>query len=298
VRKTFDINSLDHIALIGVGLLGGSVGLALRAAGFTGTRVGIGRRQASLDRAVAADAVDEVSLDPAEGVAGARLVVVCTPISQFEAILRAMAPALQPGTYVTDVASAKGEVVRLAGRLLPRGVRFVGSHPMAGSEKTGVEYARADLFERALCLLTPTARTAPATVRWVQGFWESLGARTQVMSPRRHDTLLARASHLPHAVAAAIIHLARRGSAIDVAGPGFADTTRIASGDAAMWADIFRANREAMIQAVDGLADGLAHLRELLERGDIDAVLRWLDAARKTRDAWMARRWTKKTLPP
>ena len=205
-----NLGELERIAVVGVGLLGGSIGQALRAAGFAGTRVGIGRRESSLKAALACEAVDEITLDAAQGVRGAQLVVVCTPIAQIEGLLRQMAPALKPGVYVTDVASTKAKVARMAERLLPPKVRFVGSHPIAGSEKTGVEFARADLFQHALCIITPTARTAPATVRWMEQFWRAIGATTAIMGPRRHDVLLARVSHLPHAVATALVNLPGR----------------------------------------------------------------------------------------
>lgn len=291
------ISSLERIAIAGVGLLGGSIGHALRAAGFGGTRVGIGRRTSSLEKAMACEAVDEVTLDPAEGVHGARLVILCTPIGQMEQMLRTIAPALGRGTYVTDVASTKAGVVRMATRLLPANVRFVGSHPMAGSEKTGVEFARADLFDRALCIVTPGAQTPPAWVRTVRGFWESIGAMTMTMEPRRHDALLARVSHLPHAVATALVNLSLRDRAIDVAGPGFADTTRIASGDPDMWADILHTNRTAMIRSIDKLVAELSRLRDRLDCQDDDAVRQWLATGKRARDEWIAR-YRKKVLPP
>ena len=188
--------------------MGGSIGLALRAAGFGGCRIGAGRRASSLRKALNCDAVDVVTRDVAKAVSGSQLVILCTPIRQFDGLITRMAPALSPGTYVTDVASTKAQVVRMAERLLPDPVRFVGSHPMAGSEKTGVEFARADLFQLSTCILTPTSRTKPATVSWMRRFWEALGCRTVVTSPERHDRLLARVSHLPHAVAAALVNLA------------------------------------------------------------------------------------------
>jgi len=298
VRKNFEINSLDRVSIIGVGLLGGSIGLALRAAGFTGTRVGVGRRASSLRKALACEAVDEVTRDVAAGVARAQLVVLCTPIGRFEGLLRGMAHALMPGTYVTDVASTKVKVVRLAGRLLPGTVRFVGSHPMAGSEKTGVEFARADLFERSLCLVAPGPKTPPAAVRWIRGFWEVIGGRTLTLTPREHDDLLARVSHLPHAAAAALVNLSVRESAIELAGPGFADTTRIASGSPAMWTDIFRTNRRAVIKAVDRLINELSTFRRRLDRDDADAILKWLTASKEARDRWISRRYKSKVLPP
>jgi len=290
---------LDKVAIIGVGLLGGSIGLALRAAGFSGQRVGIGRRASSLRKALDCDAVDEVTQDVAKGVGDAQLVVLCTPIGHFETLLRQLGPALSPGTYVTDVASTKTTVVQIAHRLLPKTVRFVGSHPMAGSEKMGVEFARADLFERALCVLTPTPRTDPSTIRWMRSFWETLGAHTATVTPKQHDILLARVSHLPHAVATALVQLSLRGSAIDFAGPGFADVTRIASGDPNMWTDIFRTNRKAMMQGIDQLITELTKLRGRLERDDEKAIHDWLEAGKNARDQWIAKRYKqKKVLPP
>ena len=298
MRKSFDLNSLDRIAIVGVGVLGGSIGLALRAAGFAGVRVGVGRRRSSLRKALACEAVDEVTRDPAAGVRDAQLVILCTPIGKFEPLLMSMVDSLSPGSYVTDVASTKAEVVRMAGRILPKGVRFVGSHPMAGSEKTGVEVSRADLFERALCLVTPTPKTPATTVRYIRRFWETLGGRTMELAPAVHDKLLARASHVPHAVASALVKLATHGSAIELAGPGFGDTTRIASGDPAMWTDIIRTNRQGMLKAIDQLTRELNRLSRHVERDDAAAIYRWLDESKKTRDQWVARRYKKKVLPP
>ncbi len=278
--------------------MGGSVGHAIRAAGFAGVRVGIGRRESSINTALKCDAIDEGTLDIQAGVRGAQLVVICTPIGHMEGMLRQMAPALGRGAYVTDVGSTKASIVRMAQRLLPAKVKFVGSHPIAGSEKTGVEFARADLFHRALCIVTPTAKTSPAALRWMQGFWEALGATTAVMDPKRHDLMLARVSHLPHAVATALVNLANKDGAIDVAGPGFADVTRVASGDPAMWTDILRTNRTAMIRAVDRLVTELQRLRQRLDDDDATALQAWLAAGKNARDEWIANRYRKKVLPP
>jgi len=298
MRNIFQIKNLNTVAIIGVGLLGGSIGLALRAAGFTGRRVGIGRRRSSLDKALACDAVDEVTLDPARGVAEAQLVILGTPIGAFESLLRQIAGGLAPGTYVTDVGSTKAQVVRTARRLLPAGVRFVGSHPMAGSEKTGVEFARADLFEDALCLVTPTRSTPAEDVQAICRFWQALGGRTVTLSPQQHDKLLARISHLPHVAAAALVRLAGKQNAIELAGPGFQDTTRIASGNAAMWTDILRTNAKPIQQALDGLIAELMKIRRHLERNDAEAIEKWLADGKDTRDRWMARRLNKTRTGP
>jgi prephenate dehydrogenase len=165
---------------------------------------------------------------------------------------------------------------------------------MAGSEKTGVEFARADLFEDALCMVTPTPATPAASVRSIRHFWETLGSRTMTLSPQRHDRLLARVSHLPHAVATALVRLALAQQAIDLAGPGFADTTRIASGDPGLWADIFRTNSKAMIQAVDALMAELSRFRARLDRNDVKAIQSWLTHTKDARDQWIAKRYKKR----
>ncbi|UCD30291.1 MAG: prephenate dehydrogenase/arogenate dehydrogenase family protein [Planctomycetota bacterium] len=298
MHNNFDINNLDTISVIGVGLLGGSIGLALRAAGFNGTRIGIGRRESSLNKALAYEAVDEITLDVAAGVSRAQLIIICTPIGRFEPILQKMAAALNAGTYITDVASTKVEVVKLCGRILPASVKFVGSHPMAGSEKTGVEFARADLFEHSLCIVTPTTKTPQATTRWMRKFWETIGSYTLTMTPEKHDTLLARVSHLPHAIATALVNMSKKDSAIDLAGPGFADTTRIASGDPQLWMDIFGTNRKAMIKALDQLIAELTRFRGQLDRDDSKAIHDWLAKSKQIRDRWIAKRHKMKVLPP
>ena len=291
MRNSFQINGLERIAVVGVGLLGGSIGLALRAAGYTGRRVGIGRRMESLQKALNYDAVDEVTCDVPAGVADAQMVILGTPVGRFESLLSQMAPALRPGTLVTDVASTKVEVARLAARFLPQTVRFVGSHPMAGSEKAGVEYARADLFEDALCLITPSRSTPADTVEQVSGFWQALGGRIVTLSPARHDKLLARISHLPHAVAAALVQISLREKAIELAGPGFGDATRIASGEPAMWTDIFRTNADNMVQAIDLLIAELRRFRERLAKDDARGIEKWLASSKLTRDQWVALRY-------
>jgi prephenate dehydrogenase len=297
VCNSFKINGLERIAVVGVGLLGGSIGLALRAAGYTGRRVGIGRRMESLQKALNYDAVDEVTCDVPAGVAEAQMVILGTPVGMFESLLGRMAPALRPGTLVTDVASTKMEVARLAAKLLPQSVRFVGSHPMAGSEKSSVEYARADLFDDALCLITPNRNTPAATVEQVSAFWQALGGRTVTLSPARHDKLLARISHLPHAVAAALVQISLRDRAIELAGPGFGDATRIASGEPAMWTDIFRTNAGSMVQAIDLLIAELQRFRERLVKDDAQGIEKWLASSKLTRDQWVALRYEQSHKP-
>ncbi len=277
------------VTLVGVGLLGGSVGLAVKAADEAVRVVGVGRRQQSLRKALDAGAIDEATLDVSEGVAGADLVVLATPLSAYEDHLAAMAAALPRRALVTDVGSTKGIVVRLAESILGRGGPFVGSHPMAGGERHGVEFARADLFVQATCIVTPTRHTPPGLVRRLERFWKALGAATVRLSPARHDRAVARVSHLPH-VLAAIIVAGQRRSDLPLAGGGFLDATRIASGDPDMWSQIVLTNRKALLAAIDRAEEDLTHLRDLVEIGDGPGIRRFLIRAKQRRDALAAER--------
>jgi len=257
--------------------------------------VGIGRRRSSLNRALRFDAVDEITLSYARGLRGTRLIVLASPIGKFAALLERMAPHVEPGTVVTDVGSTKADVVRMAERMLPKHCHFVGSHPIAGSEKTGVEFARADLFDGAACFVTPTPRSSQAAVKLVRAMWTTFAARVTTITPRRHDEVLARVSHLPHAVAALLI--AMNESCLDSAGTGLMGTTRIASGDPGLWRDIFASNRVPTLKAIDELARHLKTFRRLLSAGDYDGLEKLLATSKKSRDRWIARKMARKELP-
>ncbi len=278
-----------HVTIIGVGLLGGSAGLAIKAS-VRGVHVaGVGRRQASLDEALAVGAIDSAHLDAAEAVRGTDLVILATPVGAFETHLRAIAPVLDESAVVTDVGSTKREVVRTAARVLGRDGRFVGSHPMAGSERKGPAFARADLFEGATCILTPTKHTPSEAKEIVYALWDTLGMRRVEMAPAAHDRALAHVSHLPHVVSS-LLMLLPRARDLDVAATGFRDTTRLASGDPEMWRDILLSNRDAMLDAVDELDERLVRLRDLLEVADADELEKLLARAKARRDETIATR--------
>lgn len=277
---------IAHVAIIGVGLLGGSIGLGLKACSARCRIVGYGHRKQTLERAMEFGAIDGWSGDLGEAVADADLVILCTPVGLFEDMLQKLGPALKAGTMVTDVGSTKRSVVRLAGKYLPENCPFVGSHPMAGSEKRGVEYARADLFRGATCIVTPTAGSAAKAVASVQGFWELLGMRVVRLSPEEHDAAIADISHLPHVLAASLVAMQSH-MALPLAGKGFLDTTRIASGDAALWRDILLDNRDNLKASLDRLEKELAGLRKLLSPGKGEALTQWLAAAGQRRDDLM-----------
>ena len=271
-----------RLSILGVGLLGGSLGLAARFAVKGCTVVGYGHRRETLDAAIQMGALDEAYDRAAAAVRGADLVVLCTPVGVFDELLREIAPALAPGAVVTDVGSTKRSVVAAAEKLLPPTARFVGSHPMAGSEKRGVRFARAELFQGARCILTPTARTDPAALQAVDDFWRLLGMQTLRLSPEDHDRLVCDVSHLPHAAAAALVAM-QDDAAFPLAGPGFLDTTRIGGGDGALWRDIFLDNRDNLRAGVRKLQRTLDDLLGRLESSDGEALRLWLDAAAERR---------------
>ena len=267
-----------QVTILGVGLLGGSIGLALRSAAPGCRIVGYGHRRQSLDKAREIGAVDAAELDPAAAVAGSDLVVLCTPVATFEQLLGHIAPALSPQALVTDVGSTKRSVVRSAESLLPKTVEFVGSHPIAGSEKRGVDFSRADLLSNQLCIVTPTAKTSREALRHIEQFWTLLGMRIARLSPRDHDRLLADVSHLPHLLAAALVAM-QKDAALDLCGKGFLDTTRIAGGDGGLWRDILLDNADNLRAGLARLRSQLSAVEKMLNAKSGDALRDWLDAA-------------------
>ena len=282
------MQTMRRIAIIGTGLLGASLGLALRRNGFVGVRVGIGRRLSTVEKARQLGAVDEVHTTIATGVEGADLVVLATPIGAFEPVLTQVAAAVSGRTVITDVGSTKQHVCDLACRLLAHPARFVGSHPMAGSEQQGPEHARADLYDAALCVLTPQGTNAAAdAVAMVENLWRSVGMKLVHKSPAEHDQLVAAISHLPHVAAALLVQVADAQQAISLASTGFRDTTRVASGDPDLWHDILMTNRPAMLHALDALDGRMAELRQAIAAGDGEAIHRFLAEQKAHRDRWL-----------
>jgi prephenate dehydrogenase len=278
-----------HVTIVGVGLLGGSAAMAIREAHPGVAIAGVGRRQSSLDEALKRGAIDTAHLDAAEPARRSDLVILATPVGAFEKHLRALAGVLKPAAAVTDVGSTKAAVVRMAARALGRGGPFVGSHPMAGSEKKGVAFARADLFRGATCIVTPTRQTPAGVVGRIERLWGSLGMRVVRMTPARHDKAMAAVSHLPHVLASLLMMLPRRAD-LDVAATGLRDATRLAGGDAEMWRDILLTNRRAILDAIDAFDEDLCHFRDLVEVGDAPGIEKLLAAARKRREQTLRRR--------
>lgn len=284
---------ISRLVVCGVGLIGGSTALALRAGGAVDRVVGIGRSRASLEAAQRLGVIDEIAMDWAHALAGAEVVLIAAPVGQTGAIAAAMAPHLEPGTIVTDAGSTKRDVADAMRRNLAQHLAsVVPAHPIAGAERSGVEAARADLYRDRRVVVTPLVENTPAAVERVVELWRACGAQVSSMSPEEHDRVFAAVSHLPHLLAFALVHeFAARDDAerlFSFAAGGFRDFTRIASSHPEMWRDICVANRQALIGELDAYTAELARLRALLAEGDGGALEATFDLARTTRNDWLA----------
>jgi len=274
----------ESIAIVGVGLIGASIGLAVKRRSVAAEVVGIGRRSASLRKAKQVGAVDRTTTDLERGVRQAQLVIVCTPVAQIAELVARAARAAPEEAILTDAGSTKAGIVRAVESEIGRTARFIGSHPMAGSDKTGPEHAAADLLDGRIVVLTPTARSHAAAVDVLREFWTSLGARVIDMPPAEHDRAVAQTSHLPHLIAAALAH-ATSPELRPLIGNGWLDTTRIAGGDPQLWQQIFMANRTNVLLSLARAERSLAQLRSALDSGDAGRLESLLEEAKRNRDA-------------
>ncbi len=275
---------IKTLAIVGVGLIGGSIGLAVKQRRLAERVLGVGRHEASLQRAQAAGAIDESCLDLIEAVPRAEFAVFCTPVDQIAEQVLKVGPVCAPGTLLTDAGSTKAAIVRAVDGRLPNGISFVGSHPLAGSEKRGPENAAANLFENKLTIVTPTSQTEATALDRTRAFWRALGARIRLMDPNEHDRALALTSHLPHLAAAALAGILKP-ELHDLTAGGFRDTTRVAAGDPSIWTGIFLQNKEAVLAALDRFDERLHRFREALKAGDRLPLDSLLQQAKKVRDA-------------
>ncbi|MDQ7791760.1 MAG: prephenate dehydrogenase [Clostridia bacterium] len=279
---------MRKVAIFGVGLIGGSLGMGLVARGLARQVTGIGRNEDNLRTAVSLRAITDYTTDPVRGVEGAELVVLALPVRLITGALRAVAEGLAPGTIVTDVGSTKVEIVREAEALVPPGVHFVGGHPMTGSEQAGVQAADRYLFEGAYYILTPTQNTDHTALSKMSGLVENLGARVIKLDPLEHDRIVAAVSHFPHLVASALMNtifgLGDTDRTFPLAAGGFRDTTRIASGNPDVWRDIFVSNRRPLLEIVAGFRRELQLIEGILAGSDEAALVDWLKKARQARE--------------
>ncbi|MBX7255284.1 MAG: prephenate dehydrogenase/arogenate dehydrogenase family protein [Candidatus Hydrogenedentes bacterium] len=272
-------------AIVGVGLLGGSLGLALKARRMADRVYGIGRRQESLDTALKLGAVDKTFLDLSEGIRGADLIVLCTPAALVAGQLDTIASLCDPSAVVTDVASTKAEICAHARATWRQPLRFVGSHPMAGSEKYGPEHATDRLYENCVTLVECANGHAADAHEVVCGLWKGVGARVVEIDPAVHDALVARSSHIPHIASSLVASLAGNlGDIRSTVGKGFRDVTRVAGGRPEIWRDICLTNREAISEGLAELAKRLDAVRAMIAESDgnsLDAFFAEAQLARK-----------------
>ena len=278
------------VAIIGVGLIGGSLGLALKSRRLAHTVIGIGRSDERLEKALALGAIDEGNTEMRSGVAEADLVVLCTTVGHILDSLHKVLEAVKPGAIVTDVGSTKGAIVaRAAGALF-----FVGGHPMAGSEQTGVEAARATLFEEATWAITPTAGTDSKALRKVEMLAREVGASTLLLTPDAHDAMLAVTSHLPHILASALM---RQAAGMQSGLPqtqqltagSFADATRVAASSPEIWRDVCLSNRDAVLQALRGFRAEIDVLERAIAASDTEAIEEFFAAGASAKQGWSRR---------
>ncbi len=299
------MGSGNVVAIVGVGLIGGSIGLAMRRRDPDCRVVGIGRRESSLNEALRRGAITEATLDRAEGVAEADVIVVCTPVGRIVEDVCLAAEHCGDGALITDAGSTKGQIVRQLEQRLPPAARhivsgepaaagsssatrpggvFIGSHPLAGSEKAGPSAARADLFDERVVVITPAAGDRHEDVERLSRFWESLGARVQRMDPETHDAVLACTSHAPHVIAAALA-AATPADYLPLTAGGWRDTTRVAAGDPDLWRQILMSNRDHALKSLDEFAKTLSAFQRALATGDQAAIQQLLQAGKTRRDA-------------
>ena len=284
-------SSSSTVVVFGVGLIGGSFALALKAAGVAKRIIGLGRNQANLQRAIKLGVIDEASEDPAV-VAEADLVLIATPVGQMGKIMQAIAPHLAAHTVVTDGGSTKQDVVALAySKLKGRVAQFVPGHPIAGAEHSGVDAAKADLYRGRRVVLTPLPENSERSIRRVRAAWRVCGAKLYSMQPAEHDSVFAAVSHLPHLLSFALVdQVARHPNGkqlFDYAAGGFRDFTRIASSHPEMWRDICVANRKALLTELTGYQRELAEVKQLLRTGDAPGLEKLFARARSARNKWL-----------
>ncbi|WP_162656902.1 prephenate dehydrogenase [Tuwongella immobilis] len=275
---------IGTLGIVGVGLIGGSIGLAARERGIAQRVIGIGRQTSSLQQALDLGLITEFTTDLVAGGSQADLTVFCTPVDLIGPQVRQLAPHLKPGTILTDAGSTKERIVQAVEGILPQGVAFIGSHPLAGSHRRGPDAAKADLFCNRLTILTPTPTSDPHALATLTEFWQALGSRVQLLDAATHDRALGTTSHLPHAVASALASVLPEAWQ-PLTATGFRDTTRLAAADPTLWTAIFRENQDAVRDALDRFEAALATFRQLLAHDDADALHQWLTNAKQVRDA-------------
>lgn len=275
-----------HIAVLGAGLIGASFARAAKARSICKHAVGYGRNKETLKSALDKGYLDSFGTDAAKACEGADLIVMATPVEIFTSLAREISGTIKKGAIVIDVGSVKGRLVRDLESIMPSGVDFVGCHPIAGSERSGMMNSDPDIFNGALCILTPTERTGVDAQKKVKDLWEALGAKIEILSPERHDAIYAYISHFPHAAAFAMVNAvsALDKDAMKYAGPGFVDSTRIALSSPELWANICVMNKGNVIASLAEYKKEIDRIMALLDKGDVGGLSGIFNDARSLRE--------------
>ena len=267
-----------QITILGIGLIGASLALSCRQRKLAGTLVGFGRNAANLKKAQERGIIDSGSTDLKTAVTGSDLIVLCTPVGVLVERVREMIPFLQDGCIITDAGSVKGPLVEEIDALVPKTIHYVGAHPIAGGEQSGLEAAREDLLTGAKCIITPTANTQAEALERVTEFWAEMGMQTMTMDAHEHDTVFGALSHLPHVVAYALMNTvanvktASHGDILSMSGGGLKDITRIASSDPVMWRDICLKNKLPVVTLINQFQSALENIKTLIEQDQAEAL--------------------------
>lgn len=279
------MKQFNKVAIIGVGLIGGSIGLAIKKRKLAGEVVGVFRRYSTLKKALKCNAIDRGVMSVGEGVLDADLIIIATPVRSIVNMAKEAVKYAKRGAIITDVGSTKALIVARVENMLPkrRLVFFVGSHPMAGSEKNSVRFAKHDLLQNAPCIVTKTGKTDRRTLKKIVHFWDSLGTKTNVMSPSEHDRGVSLISHLPHIVAFALAGAIPLKD-LPLAAEGFKDTTRVASSDPELWADIFITNKKEVVKACGAFEKYYRNISMAVAKGNYDKLVKLLKLAKSKRD--------------
>ncbi len=285
---------IQTLTIIGVGLIGGSLALALKEKGVVGKVIGAGRSEDNLKLAQSLGIVDAWTTSLSDAVKDADVVLLAVPMGAYEAVLQTIAPALKEGAIVSDAGSTKQHAMAMA-KCLPRSVSFIPAHPLAGTEKSGADAAFSTLYQDHLCILTPDESTDKDALNTIESMWQDAGANVVHMPADEHDKLLGAVSHLPHLAAFALVNAVNKQKTdefdpLSFAAGGFKDFTRIASSSPEMWRDITLANRDVLEEQIDILMDELQNIRVALQASDKDRLTALFSSAKDARDAWLAER--------
>jgi prephenate dehydrogenase len=276
----------DRITILGVGLLGASFALALKKNRLCSTITGYGRSGENLQRAKERNIIDSFEQDPVAACRDSDLIMLSAPVGSFPGLAKAIAPALKKGAVLTDVGSVKGMLVREIEKMMPKDVHYIGGHPIAGSDRSGIDSANAELFRNARCVITPTENSDPSALDKIQNLWKALGSEIIILNPEEHDRIYASVSHLPHLIAYAMVNTVAEidRSYLDFSGKGFMDSTRIACSSEDLWNDICLFNRDNLIEALAVFQKKLDMLDQYLKAGDSDSLKAEFRKARTLRE--------------